>query len=750
MSSERTEQQSSGQIQSARDLSLKPKSPPAAVPGYTIESLLGTGAYGEVWLALDEKTGRRVAIKFYTRQTSLDFSLLSREVEKLVFLSADRYVVQLLDVGWDAKPPHYVMDYIDNGSLEDELKRRDSMPVEEAVDLIEEICIGLMHLHGKGILHCDLKPGNVLLDQDKKPRLADFGQSRLSHEQAPALGTLFFMAPEQADLKATPDARWDVYALGALLYCMLTGEPPFRDEMMLKKIESSEAMEDRLSQYRKLIQQAPTPAAHRKVPGVDRSLSEIIDRCIERNPKKRFASVQSIFEALRQREHAHAKRPLIVLGLLGPLLLLAVMSLFGWNAYRGAISQTDKAIKTQTLESSQWIAQLAARSASEQINNYFRVVDEMVRDKDFRKLVARVVNNESVQEILTQLSDPHANANTLLDPVRERFRDLPFRKPLQDRLQEKMDDPNSPKAASWFVCDATGTQIASVFDTDQTSNTLGKNYSYRSYFTGRPQIAELKNGDQVRYEVTADATKREHIEAPFMSAIFNSRATKEWKIAFAVPIYDEGRFLGVIAITENILGSFVDFEDNQNQYVILVDGRPGKYRGTVLEHPLITRLLEEKRLDPEFDAESLPASLFSKTVDSEVLAQFISEQHGIDPFRDPMADEALGSSYDRSWLASWAKVRQHGNNGRQATGLRVIAVADQQGALEPSRSLGRQLARLGTLAILFFALVTVGLLFFVFRSLRRSRNRIARKLGIADTTSTNPSVGIQDAETMME
>ena len=90
------------------------------------------------------------------------------------------------------------------------------------------MAIGLVHAHGKGVLHCDLKPANILLDQDGKPRLADFGQSRLSTEQAPALGTMFYMAPEQADLEAVPDARWDVYALGALLYCMLTGGPPHR------------------------------------------------------------------------------------------------------------------------------------------------------------------------------------------------------------------------------------------------------------------------------------------------------------------------------------------------------------------------------------------------------------------------------------------------------------------------------------------------------------------------------------------
>ena len=184
---------------------------------------MGAGAYGEVWVALDTNTGRHVAIKFYAHRGGVDWSLLSREVEKLVFLSADRYVVQLLDVGWDAEPPYYVMEYLEHGSLEDLLRREGRLQVDQAVRLFRDVAVGLLHAHGKGVLHCDLKPANVLLDQDSQPRLADFGQSRLSHEQTPALGTLFFMAPEQADPKAIPDVRWDVYALGALLYSMLTG-----------------------------------------------------------------------------------------------------------------------------------------------------------------------------------------------------------------------------------------------------------------------------------------------------------------------------------------------------------------------------------------------------------------------------------------------------------------------------------------------------------------------------------------------
>ena len=177
-----------------------------------------------------------------------------------------------------------------------------------------------MHLHGKGILHCDLKPGNVLLDQDGKPRVADFGQSRLSTEQTPALGTLFFMAPEQADLDAVPDAGWDVYGLGALLFSMLTGKPPYYSTELADQIEDTEDITHRLANYRKALQKAEKPTEHRKIPGVDRMLAEIIDRCIAVDPKERFSSIQSVLFALQNRETVRARRPLVALGLLGPLL----------------------------------------------------------------------------------------------------------------------------------------------------------------------------------------------------------------------------------------------------------------------------------------------------------------------------------------------------------------------------------------------------------------------------------------------
>ena len=358
MSLDRTQHQSTDELKKARELSLEPKRPPAQVPGYKLQKFLGSGAYGEVWSALDSKTGRSVAIKFYTRRSTSDVQLLAREVEKLVVLAADRYVVQLLDVGWDASPPYYVMDYIEHGSLEDRLNDRKGIPAAEAVELFTELATGMMHLHGKGILHCDLKPGNVLLDQDGKPRVADFGQSRLSTEETAALGTLFFMAPEQADLNAVPDAKWDVYGLGALLFCMLTEKPPYYSTQLANQIETQTEISERLVLYRQGLQSAAKPTEHRSISGVDRALAEILDRCIEADPKKRFSSAQSVLLALRQRELSKARRPLMVLGLIGPLLLIGVMSLFGWWAFRQAVDRSTQEITKKALESNEFAAGL--------------------------------------------------------------------------------------------------------------------------------------------------------------------------------------------------------------------------------------------------------------------------------------------------------------------------------------------------------------------------------------------------------
>ena len=167
---DRTEYQSDDQLRHSKKLSVEPTRPPAKIEGYSIQDFVGRGSYGEVWTAIDQKTGKRVAIKFYAQRSNSDVKQLAQEVEKLVVLAADRYVVQLLDVGWDATPPYFVMDYIDHGSLEDQINSGEPVLVERAVEVFRDVATGLMHLHGKGILHCDLKPGNCLLYTSPSPR----------------------------------------------------------------------------------------------------------------------------------------------------------------------------------------------------------------------------------------------------------------------------------------------------------------------------------------------------------------------------------------------------------------------------------------------------------------------------------------------------------------------------------------------------------------------------------------------------
>src|SRR5262249_20925330 len=154
--------------------------------------------------------------------------------------------------------------------------------------------------------HCDLKPGNVLLDARGRAVIADFGQAHFSSDASPALGTFFYMAPEQADLtRQIPDTRWDVYGLGALFYALLTGHPPREDEAFRRHLGGTAELSHRRHRYREWIRQAPRPDEHRRVRGMDPALADILDRCLEIDPDKRLRDAGEVLAALDRRERRH-------------------------------------------------------------------------------------------------------------------------------------------------------------------------------------------------------------------------------------------------------------------------------------------------------------------------------------------------------------------------------------------------------------------------------------------------------------
>ena len=645
MSTDPTLSQGGQERRRSQELSLQAGHPPAQVPGYELEHLLGEGAYGEVWVGTEQNTGRRVAVKFYSHRGGLDWSLLSREVEKLAFLFADRYVVQLIGVGWDADPPYYVMEYLEHGSLAERLQQG-PLPVHEAVDLFRDVAVGLVHAHGKGVLHCDLKPGNVLLDQDGKPRLADFGQSRLSHEQVPTLGTLFYMAPEQADLKAVPDARWDVYALGALLYCMVTGNPPHRTGEEVASLERTLDLERRLAAYRRLIRRSQPPDGHRKVPGMDRSLAGIIDRCLAADPGKRFPNVQAVLDALDARATRRALRPMVVVGAVGPVLLLLVVSVFAWQGFSIAISRSEQALSDRALKNNRLTASYVAGFASGELQHRCDAVEEVASSHRLLNALAEAAGKSDFQDLLRRLSDPK-RPDAELEPLREQFRSHPDRKRLQQEFEailphwmkppqtEGKQEPDN--VASWFFCDANGISTVRVPE----SKTLGRGYAWRSFFHGG-------NRDQ---DFTWRPPPGEYLKTTRLSAVFRSQANNYWIVAVSTPVWapepaslgKPRKFLGIVALTVRV-NRFVNFKGDENQFPVLVDLRPGDHQGMILQHPLFDKLLEtQERLPDRFQ---LPEyRLTEADLPAPANPQVMRD------YRDPLAADREGQAYDKHWLA---------------------------------------------------------------------------------------------------
>lgn len=707
----RTQQQSTEEQQRAQALSLKPSRPPTQVPGYEPRKFLGAGAFGEVWVAVDRNTGRQVAIKFYAHKGSLDWSILSREVEKLAFLSADRYVVQLLDVGWESDPPYYVMEYVERGSLEDLLEREGKLPVRDAVALLRDVAIGLLHAHGKGVLHCDLKPANVLLDQDGRPRLADFGQARLSHEQTPALGTLFYMAPEQADLQAVPDVAWDVYALGALLYCMLTGAPPYRSETAVTEFKSAVDLEERLTRYRQLIHSSPPPAQHRQVAGVDRELAQIVDDCLAPDRRQRFANVQEVLDALNARQRRRARRPLVLLGFVGPALLLGVMSAFAWSSFGTVMDESDEALRQRALENNSFAARYVAKVVTNKLEQYYRSVEEMAASYRFQSLVEEALADPELAGLRKQLSDPNLSEPTR-EQLQKRFAEHPARQDLQRRIDNLLQDPEEPDVNSWFVTDQSGLQLARA----PAQDTIGKNFAWRSYFSGR--------GEDFPHDWRPQPG--EHIQKTHLSSVYFSQVDDRWTVTISTPIVTEeeegkqGQFLGIIGLSVEVHRFMAEQTGAKSNrpFAVLVDWRPGPNRGLILQHPLFEQLLEDNKKVPErFQSYRLQRGDLPDT--SARRADYV----------DPLASDPLGSAYDQHWLADSLPVEIRDSQ----TGWVVIVQESYEGAIGHTLSeLRRSMLSNGLLAIALIAALSAVLWAFVLRTLAEPPRSTVRPSGAAE------------------
>ena len=257
------------------------------VGDWSVEHELGRGAMGVVLRAHDA-AGQAVAIKVLMASASpAARRRLETEASTLLRLSHPN-LVRVLRTGEHRGMPYVVMELVDGESLARRIEREGPLEPRRAAAVALALAQALAHCHAHGVLHRDLKPANVLLDRRGEPRLVDFGlaldldaaRSRLTQE-GNVLGTPGYWPPEQArgDLGAI-DERSDVYALGATLYAMLAGEPPFVGENLAQLLEAALNLD-------------PTPPS-RVQPGVDADLDAIVLACLEKDPARRPASAEEL------------------------------------------------------------------------------------------------------------------------------------------------------------------------------------------------------------------------------------------------------------------------------------------------------------------------------------------------------------------------------------------------------------------------------------------------------------------------
>ena len=355
------------------------------VTGYDILGVLGRGGMGVVYKARQRGLNRLTALKMILAANHASFDDRVRfqaEAEAVAKLHHPN-IVQIYEVGASEGHPFFSLEYVDGGTLSGQIENKSLTP-RKAAELTEQLARAVGYAHQQGILHRDLKPGNILLAKDGTPKITDFGLAKQMGADASnqtgdgsILGTPNYMAPEQAEGRISElGPGVDIYALGALFYHLLTGRPPFVGQSVL----------DTLQQVRN---NDPVPPSKLQ-PGVARDLETIALKCLQKDVRKRYATARELAEdlgrflrnepirarpvGLAERSWKWARRRPAVASLLATLLVVVIGGFFGmlglWVRAEGLRS---------IAESNELEAKGAKRIADEATDAATRRLDESTR-----------------------------------------------------------------------------------------------------------------------------------------------------------------------------------------------------------------------------------------------------------------------------------------------------------------------------------------------------------------------------------
>ncbi len=283
-----------------RDAQERPATSSHIPPRYEALSQIGSGGTGIVYKVRDLETGETVALKVLKPEIASDPDVQENFKRELCLARkiTHKNVCRIYEFNRLNNSAYTSMELVEGESLLSRLQRAGALRLDEAVDIARQICAGLHEAHAQNIVHRDLKPANIMLDRSDTVKIMDFGVARMVHREGPMTGTIVgtpaYMSPEQAELKPVSPGT-DIYAVGLLLYEMTTGVPAFSGDspvaVALKQIR----------EYPKRPREL--------MPQLTRSMDAVIMKCLQKDPAKRFQSVDDLEVALVKAAKARPIRP---------------------------------------------------------------------------------------------------------------------------------------------------------------------------------------------------------------------------------------------------------------------------------------------------------------------------------------------------------------------------------------------------------------------------------------------------------
>ncbi|MFH1701235.1 MAG: serine/threonine-protein kinase [Candidatus Zixiibacteriota bacterium] len=329
---------------------------------YRIISKIGAGGMGEVYLAQDTELDRKVALKFMPSNLSDDEDYrarFKREAQAAARLNHPN-IITIFEVGEFKNRPYFVMEYIEGHSIKDVIASSE-LSFEKSIELFIGVLEGLEKAHNQGINHRDIKPANIVLDDDGRPKLVDFGLAAIKGgehitKSGSTLGTFGYMSPEQIQTNEI-DHRSDLFSAGVLFYEMLSGTRPFKGDNEAAMINS-------------ILNDKPPPLAQH-LSDIPAGIESIILKMLEKSPDSRYQNASEILTDLTQFQKGQSRgsaRPYdwwnryVVFGAVAVLVVIIGY----W-----AISELYKAKKNKAAQSKKMLAVLPFRNLGNPDDEYF-------------------------------------------------------------------------------------------------------------------------------------------------------------------------------------------------------------------------------------------------------------------------------------------------------------------------------------------------------------------------------------------